>query len=154
MIQYIPLFGKLIDKLFPNPEQAQRAKAEMMTIMADAQAKEMEAKSKVVVAEAKGESAVQRNWRPHLMYLFMFILAFNYIIAPIMGMFGLTIETLPIPNDMWFLLTIGVGGYIGSRGFEKVARIKTNKDIYETLREYKGYLSQEDVDKINSIIEK
>ena len=97
MLQYIPLLSKLIEKLFPDPVQAEKARAEMMTIMADAQAKEMEAKANVVVAEAQGESAAQRNWRPHLMYLFMFILGFNYILAPLMTMFGIQIQTLPIP---------------------------------------------------------
>lgn len=144
----------LIERLFPDKEKQNEAKAEMMKLMSDAAAKEMESKSKVIVAEAQGESSAQRNWRPHLMYVFMFILIFNYIITPLTNMFGVVVPALPLPPEMWTLLTVGVGGYIGSRGFEKVTRIKSHKDIFEELRQYKGYLSQEDVEKINSIIEK
>lgn len=140
----------LLERLIPDPEKAAQAKTEMMAIMIDANAKEMDAKSKVIVAEATGESKAQRNWRPHLMYLFMYILAFNFIIAPTIMMFGVEIPTLEIPSHMWGLLTVGVGGYIGSRGYEKTTRMKTDKDIFDAARSVNGYLTQEQVDRINN----
>lgn len=152
MLQYLPIISTIIDRIFPDEEKNIKAKAELQAILAQQAAAEMEAKSKVVVAEAKGENWMQRNWRPCLMFLFMFILAFNFIFAPLVSMFGVTITTLPIPDHMWMLLTVGVGGYIGSRGYEKVTRIKNEKDIFDALREYKGYLTQEDVNNVNSII--
>lgn len=140
----------LLERLIPDPVKASEAKAEMMNIMVEANAKEIEAKSKVVIAEATGESKVQRNWRPHLMYLFMWILAFNYIIAPTIMMFGVEIPTLEIPSHMWGLLTVGVGGYIGSRGYEKTTRMKTDKDLFDAARSVNGFLTQEQVDRINN----
>lgn len=153
MIQLlIPALTSLIDKLFPNQAEAEAAKLEMMKELNKAQALEIEAQAKVVVAEAQGESPAQRNWRPHLMYLFMTIIAFNYIIAPLLVMCGLPLVALPIPGDMWMMLTIGIGGYIGSRGYEKSVKLKNDKDVFEIIRSKKGYLTREDVAKINSIM--
>ena len=140
----------LLERIIPDPIKASEAKAEMMNIMVEANAREIESKAKVVIAEATGESAAQRNWRPHLMYLFMWILAFNFIIAPTVMMFGVTIPTLEIPSHMWGLLTVGVGGYIGSRGYEKTTKMKSDKNIFEAARSVNGYLTQDQVDRINN----
>lgn len=153
-LSLIPVFNKLIERLFPDKEAQDKAKAEMMTIMADAKAKEMDSKASVVVAEAKGESAAQRNWRPHLMYMFMFIIGFNFIISPIAGMFGVVIPILEIPPQMWYLLTLGVGGYIAGRSAEKIADKKFNhKSFYDSVRTQYGALNQQDVDRLNQALE-
>lgn len=151
MIQYIPIIGQVIDKLFPDPNQREIAKAELTKIVGEQHIAEMEAKSKVIVAEAQGDSWMQRNWRPCLMFLFMFILAFNFILAPIAGMLGLIIKTLPIPNDMWFLLSIGVGGYIGGRSAEKISKNKNEKSWFDAIRAVYGHMNQQQVDAINDV---
>ena len=84
------------------------------------------AAARVVVAEAKGESWLQRNWRPVTMMAFVVIIINNYIVFPWFMMFDIPAIHLDIPPDMWSLLQIGIGGYIVSRGAEK--GIKTWKD--------------------------
>ena len=80
---------------------------------------ELERASDVIIAEAKGGSFLQRNWRPILMLSFTAIIVNNYILAPYLdAMFSVGIQ-LEIPADMWGLLKIGIGGYIVSRGAEK-----------------------------------
>jgi hypothetical protein len=80
---------------------------------------EIERASDVIIAEAKGESFLQRNWRPILMLSFTAIIVNNYILAPYLdAVFGSGIQ-LTIPPDMWNLLKIGVGGYIVGRSAEK-----------------------------------
>lgn len=74
-----------------------------------------ESRRDVIVAEAQGESWLQRNWRPTLMLTFGYIIAHNHIFAP---MFGLAY--LEIPEKMWTLLSLGIGGYIVGRSGEKV----------------------------------
>ena len=68
----------------------------------------------VIVAEAKSESWLARNWRPILMLVFTYIIFHNYVIAPIFSA-----PHAEIPPDMWALLKIGVGGYILGRSAEK-----------------------------------
>lgn len=84
--------------------------------------KELEAKKEIIVAESKGESWLQRNWRPMLMALFMAILFNNYLLAPYMSAFFGKAVIVEVPADLWDLLKLGVGGYIVSRGGEKIVK--------------------------------
>ncbi len=90
------------------------------------EARLVEAQSKVIVAEAQGESWLQRNWRPVTMLTFTFIVAWNFIIAPfgtwLSGIFDWPVTPpLPIPDGMWNLLLAGIGGYVAGRSLEKIA---------------------------------
>lgn len=87
-----------------------------------------EAQRDVVVAEAQGQSWIQRNWRPITMLVFVSIIAWNYILVPIFNIwFGLPI--LEIPAGMWTLLTVGLGGYVAGRSGEKIVATLTGKQL-------------------------
>ena len=74
----------------------------------------------IVVAEAQSESWLARNWRPMIMLSFGAILANNYILVPWIMAFGIeTVAVLEIPDGMWGLLTVGLGGYVVGRTLEK-----------------------------------
>jgi hypothetical protein len=81
----------------------------------------VQASRDVVVAEAQGESWLQRTWRPILMLTFGAIIANNYILIPWLMAFGVsTVAVLEMPVGLWALLTTGLGGYIAARTVEKV----------------------------------
>lgn len=82
----------------------------------------IEQQASVVIAEAKGESKLQRNWRPIVMLMFAYIVAHNYIVAPVVQCFYSEFPMLPTPPDLWDLLKIGIGGYVIGRSAEKIAR--------------------------------
>lgn len=144
----------ILTRIIPDPKQQAEAKGELMNIMVKAQAEEMKAKSAVVIAEAKGESWMQRNWRPVLMFTFIALIINNFILVPYMAAVGLPISPLPLPTEMWTLLTIGVGGYIGGRSYEKATKDKqdTKRQLYEVLRSKEGFLTQELVDNIEKVL--
>jgi hypothetical protein len=74
----------------------------------------------VVVAEAQGQSWLQCNWRPLIMMIFGAILANNYILIPWLRAFGIeTVAVLEMPDGLWTLLTVGLGGYVVGRTIEK-----------------------------------
>ena len=73
-----------------------------------------------IVAEANSQSFIARNWRPIMMLTFVFIIANNYILFPYVQLFGGTALELEIPDAMWGLLKIGVGGYVVGRSGEKM----------------------------------
>ena len=113
-----PLLG-LIDKVVPDTAEATRLKAEIQTLILQGEAAELEAAAKIIVAEAQG-SWLQRNWRPGLMVLFGFIIFNNFVLAPYAAsLLGLTLPILDIPENMWTLIQIAMGGYVVSRGIEK-----------------------------------
>ena len=54
------------------------------------------------------------------MLAFVAIIVNNYILVPYAVAFGASVPMLEIPPGMWGLLTVGIGGYIGGRTYEKV----------------------------------
>jgi hypothetical protein len=111
------VFG-VIDKAIEDKDEAARLKAKLQEMVLTGQMKEIEAAAQVIVAEAQGESWLQRNWRPMLMILFGVIVGNNYIVVPLFGT-----PAADIPPDMWDLLKLGVGGYVVGRSVEKGVRV-------------------------------
>jgi len=79
-------------------------------------------KTDIILAEAKA-NWFTASWRPGLMWLFILILANNYLVGPYLEtVFPSIIVTLDFPDKFWTLLTVGVGGYTVSRGAEKIVK--------------------------------
>ncbi len=114
---------KLIDDLVTSEDEKIKLHNELAKIhvgflqtVVGYEEKMLEQKASIVRAEAEGQSWLQRNWRPITMMVFTTIVAWNYIIAPIAGL-----DMLPMPDQLWDLLQIGIGGYIAGRSIEKIA---------------------------------
>ncbi|MGB0670033.1 MAG: 3TM-type holin [Rhodospirillales bacterium] len=126
----LPLLGPVIsglfsvvDKAVEDKDQAAKIKADLQTMVLTGQMKEIESAARIIVAEAKGDSWLQRSWRPLLMCLFGLIIANNYVVAPYVELFGGPALDLAIPPDMWDLLKLGIGGYVVGRSVEKGVRV-------------------------------
>ncbi|MBL4747331.1 MAG: hypothetical protein JKY17_00610 [Magnetovibrio sp.] len=104
----------IIDKAVEDKDQAAVIKAKFNELAVTGEMKELESAAKIIIAEAQGDSWLQRNWRPLLMVMFGIIIANNYLIAPIFNT-----PPADIPPDMWDLLKLGVGGYVVGRSVEK-----------------------------------
>lgn len=80
--------------------------------------KEVDGQVKIILAEAQGDKW-QRRWRPTLMYCCIIIIANNFILQPYLAaIFGWSV-TLTLPPELWKVMTLGIGGYIGARSIEK-----------------------------------
>lgn len=122
----IPSIGRSIEKFVPDKDLAARLAQEIEVLVMGIQSTLIQAKSSIIIAEAQGQSWIQRSWRPITMLTFVTIIANNYIIVPYARSFGLDVPMLDIPPGMWSLLTVGIGGYIGARSYEKGAQIKAD----------------------------
>lgn len=115
-----PVFD-VIDEAVTDKDEANRLKQEIQAKVIDSKDSMAQYQMKIILAEATGESWTQRNWRPLLMLTIVAIIANNYLVGPLLsGLFGLEYPLLELPDPMWTLMTIGVGGYIGARSVEKV----------------------------------
>ena len=65
----------------------------------------LDAQGKIVEAEAKGQSWLQRNWRPITMLTFLILF--------VCDSFGWL--AFRLSNEAWTLLQIGLGGYVVGR---------------------------------------
>ncbi len=76
----------------------------------------MESRRDIIVAEAKSESWLTRNWRPITMLTFTALIVADWlgISAP-----NLTPE---LKGKLFSIIQIGLGGYVIGRSAEKVAR--------------------------------
>jgi len=103
--------GPVLKHYFPDPEKAQEAEMKItMAVMAQGSTI-IKLAADNVKAEIASKHWLAANWRPISMLTFLFLVvcdSFNWLpnrLAP----------------DMWDLLKIGMGGYVGGRTVEKVA---------------------------------
>lgn len=114
--------GGVIDSLTTTDNEKADAKLKLLAVQQTFQVEMEKAagafatqQAEVIKAEVSSESYLARNWRPILMLTFTYIIAHNFVIAP---MFSL--KFLAVPEPMWELLKIGMGGYIFGRTAEKI----------------------------------
>jgi hypothetical protein len=119
-----PITG-LIDKVHTSDEEKlelqkdiKKIEAELSFKLLDYQKELIQAQSKIITAEAQGESWLQRNWRP-LVMLTLVGLVVSYF-------FGLAPEYLinnpDIVEELFSIVKIGLGGYVIGRSAEKGIR--------------------------------
>ncbi len=117
--------GKAVDdvlgRFFEDKDKAAEAAHELRLAMLDHDKTAQEVARDVVVAEAKSDHWLTSAWRPITMLVFVAIVANNYILAPYIDLiFGAGLQ-LEVPEPMWDLIKIGLGGYVVGRSAEKVA---------------------------------
>jgi len=134
----IPIVGKIVEKIVgvvdksvKDKDEAERLKHAMgMAIMSmDHQEIQtlVQEQASIIKAEATGHSWLQRNWRPLLMLIIIVIIANNYIFFPYASMFTDKAVILELPDHLWGLIKIGVGGYVVGRSGEKFAKVWKDK---------------------------
>lgn len=110
----------LIDNLHTSDDERLQHKERLLNVQAAAMQKVfdyetelLEAKGRVVHAEASSKHWLTANWRPITMLTFL-----TLVVGDSLGF---------LPNDLnkeaWVLLEIGLGGYVVGRSGEKIAKI-------------------------------
>lgn len=116
VLAVLPFVGDVLDKIFPDAEKKQEAKLRLLELEQTGELKALAARSNIVMAEAQGESWLQRNWRPMTMVWFSILVGAYW--------FGFTPENLSANaiQDLFTLVQIGLGGYVVGRSAEKIAK--------------------------------
>jgi hypothetical protein len=134
----------VVDKFIPDKDLAAKLKTalqeQILAITHNEVLALLQAQSQIIIAEAQGESWLQRNWRPMLMSTFGSIILNNYMVAPYIGaLLGAEYSImLEIPPDMWDLLKLGLSGYVVGRSMEKIADGSGLKGLVANLKNGKG----------------
>lgn len=115
--------AELIDNLHTSEEERLEQKRKLLEIQAASmdsalnyEKSLMEAQARIVNSEARSEHWLTATWRPITMLTFLALAV------------GDSLGWLPNPlrDEAWFLLQIGLGGYVAGRSIEK--GIKTYKE--------------------------
>lgn len=111
--------AELIDNVHTSSEEKLTLRNELSKIEAQATMKILElqgelvsAQASIIVAEAKSDSYLARNWRP--------ISSLVLLIIVIVGSFG-GLMSEEIAQAAWTTFQICIGGYIAGRSVEKTA---------------------------------
>ena len=110
----------LVGQFVEDKDKANELETAIKNKLVSLEQEVVKAQRDIIVAEANSQSFIARNWRPIMMLTFVFIIANNYILFPYVQLFGGTALELEIPEAMWGLLKIGVGGYVVGRSGEKM----------------------------------
>lgn len=96
----------------------------------DAVTAEINASAANIQAEAKSGDKFTSRARPTFLYLIEFILAFNYVIVPVVQLIGhKTIAPFELPSNLLWLFGSGFLGYTGARSLDKMMGLPGDSSI-------------------------
>jgi hypothetical protein len=105
----------LVDDLHTSDEEKLQLKTSLLQIQTgvvseviQAESKMAEMQANIVTAEAQSSHWLTSTWRPITMLTFLVLI--------VLAQLGFT---SPVPEDMWPLLKLGLGGYVIGRSVEK-----------------------------------
>lgn len=113
ILDIVKVGANLLDKLIPDPVERAKAKANLLEMKQKGELTELEMQRDVIVAEAKGEGWMQRNWRPITMLTFVGLVVAKWL--------GFTADGISeaIELELMKLIRMGLGGYVIGRSVEK-----------------------------------
>lgn len=110
---------ELIDELHTSEEERLEKKAKILDVQAQVldhvityEQETLKAKAGIITAEANSEHKLAAIWRPVVMLAFC-----GLAVGDALGLLP-----NPLAAEAWTLLQIGIGGYVVSRGGEKIAK--------------------------------
>ena len=107
--------GKLIDKVVPDATAAAQAKVQMAQLEKSGELAQLAGSIQIIVAEAQSGSWLTRSWRPITMLVFLgLVVSWWFGWSPPRASDALILE-------LFGIIKIGLGGYVGGRSIEKVA---------------------------------
>lgn len=122
-----PMLGDIIKKIVPDSGKNSEIEREIKLALLESADGIEELRGKIVLAEASSSNWLTASWRPLLMMVIITIVALNYLMFPVINMFLGSTYAIDLPDQLWSLLQIGVGGYIVGRSGEKMITTWTNK---------------------------
>ena len=121
--------GKVIDRMFPDPEEKARAKQELTKLEQEGELEQMSVRLSAILAEAKSDDPWTSRARPSFMYVFYLVILSLVIVAPLVGVAYPEQMTLffdnvskgftAIPEELWATFTAGYLGYGAMRSYDK-----------------------------------
>lgn len=124
MLQWMPVIGKVVDKVADIIDQkvedkdlANQIKAELAQRAMNMDMAELDAQKSIIVAEAESSNVLTSSWRPLTMLCLVGCVMAHWL--------GFTPPNLPNEQVLALLdiVQVGLGGYVIGRSAEKVAKV-------------------------------
>lgn len=110
------VINEVIDRVAPDATVAEKIKGAITEALINSDDKALKAQADIIMAEANGDSSLQRNWRPMVMIWFSILVGAHWL--------GFTPENLSESQVLGLLaiVKVGLGGYVVGRSAEKVMK--------------------------------
>lgn len=125
--------GKLIDKLFPDPEQRAKAQLELLKMQQDGELEGVKVQLSAIIAEAQSADPWTSRARPSFLYV-VYVLLLSAIPMGVLTVFnpeaaanlteGFKAWLVAIPEPILTLFGTVMLGYVVGRSYEKTKGIK------------------------------
>lgn len=120
----LDLGNTLIQRIFPDPAQANAAKLELMKLQQSGELQQITGQLEINKAEAASSSIFVSGWRPSIGWICSAALGYQYLFRPIATWIaawsGHTLPPMPGLDDNLWQLLLGMLGLGGLRTFEKI----------------------------------
>jgi len=121
--------GKIIDKLFPDPEQKAKAQLELLALQQSGELENVKIQLSAIIAEAQSSDPWTSRARPSFLYVVYVLLLWSIPMgvltifkpdaaASFTSGFGLWMNAIPEP--ILTLFGVVMTGYVAGRSWEKV----------------------------------
>lgn len=106
----------IIDKAVVDKDKARELKHELEMYALNLTEQELKAATQIIMAEAGGESWLQRNWRPITMLWFVGLVGAYWLgLAP-----DYLVNNPDVVEKLFGIVQVGIGGYVVGRSAEKI----------------------------------
>lgn len=131
MIQFLPILGSVIDKIFPDASSAAEAKIKLIELEQAGSFKEIEsqlqrdlAQAEINKVEAQSPSLFKSGWRPAVGWTCVVGLVYSVLVYPLLTWVAVVYNIVPPPNiDTGVLITL-LGGLLGLGTLRTVEKAK------------------------------
>lgn len=114
LLDILGIGAKLIDKIIPDKEAADKAKLELIRLEQEGKLTELKAQAQIINTEAASQHWLAANWRPITMLIFVGLIVARW--------FGWAAPNLAEEEyiKLWSIVELGLGGYVIGRSVEKI----------------------------------
>ena len=114
LLDLLGIGAKLIDKIIPDKEAADKAKLELLKLDQEGKLTELKAQAQIINTEAASQHWLAANWRPITMLIFVGLIVARW--------FGWAAPNLAEEEyiKLWSIVELGLGGYVIGRSAEKI----------------------------------
>lgn len=119
ILDIIKLVLPVFDRLIPDVNAREKAKEELTRTLLENQTAIMSAMKDTMAADAASESWLTRSARP-IVVLWSLGMITWVVLSPIFNLQTATLTALSgVPDSLWNLVSVGIGGYMLARTVEK-----------------------------------
>ena len=120
----LDILGKILDRVLPNKVEADKAKAELLTMQVQGELNQLMGQLEINKEEARSSNWFVAGWRPCSGWISNVGLGYTFLLQPLLSWFS-TIVHIPVPPAIdTDTLMILLGSLLGIGGLRTVDKIK------------------------------